>query len=108
MALIRMSNASFRYPGTTKWVLRSLDFEVHNGESVRLLGRNGSGKTTILKLLCGILPLTAGAIASERNVRTAYMDQFAGEMLARDLTVAEQITMAMNDWERPAFSVRDL
>lgn len=94
MARIRLVNAGYRYPGTERWIFRGLDFALNSGEAVRLVGRNGSGKTTLLKVLSGILPLTEGAIQSDACTRTAYMDQFAGEMLARDLTLVEQFKMA--------------
>jgi ABC-type Mn2+/Zn2+ transport system ATPase subunit len=94
MSLIRLVNGGFRYPSTNKWIFRGLDFSVDAGEAVRLVGRNGSGKTTLLKVLCGILPLTEGQIHKQPRTCPAYMDQFAGEMLANDLTIAEQLKMA--------------
>jgi branched-chain amino acid transport system ATP-binding protein len=43
-------------------VLHGLSFEVNAGECVALIGANGSGKTTTLKCICGLLPVAAGAI----------------------------------------------
>ena len=94
MPLIRLNNGGYRYPGTDKWIFRGLEFAADAGEAVRLVGRNGSGKTTLLKVLTGILPLTEGSLKKGPHTRAAYMDQFAGEMLARDLTIAEQFKMA--------------
>jgi ABC-type multidrug transport system ATPase subunit len=94
MSLIRIADGGYRYPGSDKWVFRHLEFAVNSGEAVRLLGRNGSGKTTLLKVLSGLLRMTEGEIHKEPGAHAAYMDQFAGDMLARDLTIAEQFKMA--------------
>lgn len=53
--------------GTTP-VLQDLDFAVRAGERVAVLGRNGVGKTTLLKALMGQLPLTAGSITFDGKV----------------------------------------
>src|SRR5437870_8014932 len=44
-------NVSFRYPGSVRMVIKNLDFHLHPGERVALIGENGEGKTTIVKLL---------------------------------------------------------
>ena len=42
------------------WALRDIDFSVHEGEVVGIIGRNGVGKSTLLKILSGITTPTAG------------------------------------------------
>lgn len=91
MSLIRLIDAGYKYSGTDKWVFRHFSIEVKLGEVVRVGGRNGSGKTTLLKTLGGLLNLTEGKLLREMGAKVAYMDQFAGEMMARDLTIAEQL-----------------
>lgn len=44
------------------WALRDIGFEVRRGECLALIGRNGAGKTTILRMLCGLLAPDAGRI----------------------------------------------
>src|ERR1700716_3141043 len=44
------------------WALRNLSFEVHEGEALGIVGHNGAGKTTILRVLAGITTPTAGEI----------------------------------------------
>ena len=46
-------------------ILHGVDFDVHQGEVVTLLGRNGAGKTTTLKSIMGIVPLRTGSIRYE-------------------------------------------
>ena len=46
-------------------ILNGLDFEVHQGEIVTLIGANGAGKTTTLKTLCGVIPAMAGQVEFE-------------------------------------------
>ncbi|HEY6766180.1 MAG TPA: ABC transporter ATP-binding protein [Candidatus Sulfotelmatobacter sp.] len=44
-------NVSFRYPGSSRMILNRLNFHFHPGERIALIGENGQGKTTIVKLL---------------------------------------------------------
>jgi len=55
-------NVSFRYPGTNRLILRNLDFCLRPGERVALVGENGEGKTTIVKLMTRLYDPTEGEI----------------------------------------------
>jgi len=55
-------NVSFAYPGTSRLVLNNLNFRVEPGERIALVGENGQGKTTIVKLLTRLYDPTAGRI----------------------------------------------
>ncbi|MGC9222448.1 MAG: ABC transporter ATP-binding protein [Terracidiphilus sp.] len=55
-------NVSFAYPGTTRRVLRNFNFTLRPGESVALIGENGQGKTTIVKLITRLYDPTEGEI----------------------------------------------
>ncbi|HEX4277438.1 MAG TPA: ABC transporter ATP-binding protein [Bryobacteraceae bacterium] len=59
---IEFRNVSFRYPGNAKYVLRHLSFKIPVGEHVALVGENGEGKTTLVKLLARLYEPTSGAI----------------------------------------------
>jgi ABC-type Mn2+/Zn2+ transport system ATPase subunit len=97
MPFISLIDAGYKYSGTGKWVFRHFDMSIELGEAVRIVGCNGSGKTTLLKVLSGLLELREGAFRKERKTKVAYMDQFSGEMLARDLTIGEQLKAAASD-----------
>ena len=51
-----------RVPYEDLWALRDVSFEVKEGETVGILGRNGSGKSTALKCICGVLQPTTGQV----------------------------------------------
>lgn len=58
-----------------KTLIEDLSFEVKRGEKVSIIGRNGIGKTSILKLIQGINDHTKGTIEWANNVKTAYFEQ---------------------------------
>jgi len=55
-------NVSFAYPGSDRLILKNLDFTLHVGERVALIGENGQGKTTIVKLITRLYDPTEGQI----------------------------------------------
>ena len=59
---IEFRNVGFRYPGSSEWALRNLSLKLHIGEKMAVVGRNGSGKTTFIKLLCRLYDPTEGEI----------------------------------------------
>jgi ATP-binding cassette subfamily B protein len=59
---ITFRNVSFKYPGCDRYVLRNLSFDINMGKRLAVVGMNGSGKTTIVKLLCRLYEPTEGEI----------------------------------------------
>ena len=59
---IEFRNVSFTYEGSTKPVLTNVSFKISADEKIALVGNNGAGKTTIVKLLCGLYQPTSGEI----------------------------------------------
>jgi ATP-binding cassette, subfamily B, bacterial len=55
-------DVSFQYPGSARQVLRNLNFRLEPGEHVALVGENGQGKTTLVKLLARLYDPTGGVI----------------------------------------------
>lgn len=62
LAGLRVENLSFRYPGTTDLVLDRIDMAIRPGEIIALVGRNGSGKTSLTKLLARLYDPEGGRI----------------------------------------------
>ena len=59
---IEFDDVWFKYPGTDKEVLRGLTFKIESGEKVSVVGENGEGKTTMVKLLLGLFEPDSGEI----------------------------------------------
>jgi ATP-binding cassette subfamily B protein len=59
---IVFEDVGFRYPDTDRWAVRHLDLTLHAGEVLALVGENGAGKTTIVKLLARLYDPTEGRI----------------------------------------------
>lgn len=59
---IRFSDVWFKYPGTDKWILEGVNLDIKPGENIALVGKNGVGKTTFVKLLCGFYQPTKGQV----------------------------------------------
>lgn len=66
----RFEGVGFRYPGSDRWAVRGLNFALHPGETLALVGENGAGKTTIVKLLCRLYDPDEGRITVDgRDLR---------------------------------------
>lgn len=74
--------------GQEFWALQDISFEVAKGEGVGIVGHNGAGKSTMLKLLCGIMPPTAGRMAVTGRL-SALIEVGAG--FHQDLTGRENV-----------------
>ena len=89
-------NVSFRYPGGSHWVLRNLDFRIEPGQRIAMVGENGQGKTTLVKLLTRLYEPTEGVILLDgidlreyqmedlrREVGVIFQDFFRYDMSVR-------------------------
>ena len=79
---VSFRDVSFRYPGTDRYALRHIDLDVKVGERLAVVGMNGSGKTTFIKLLCRLYDPTEGEVfMNDFNVRKydyrQYLDLFS-------------------------------
>ena len=74
--------AGFAYPGHPA-VMRDMNLTILRGDKIGLVGANGTGKTTLVRLLLGDLEASEGSIRRGTNLEVAYFDQLRGEL---DLT----------------------
>jgi ATP-binding cassette subfamily B protein len=90
-------NVSFRYPGTSRLVLNNLDFHLRAGERVALIGENGEGKTTLVKLMTRLYDPVEGQVLLDgvdlreydlddlyREIGVIFQDFMRYEMTARE------------------------
>src|SRR5690554_6355260 len=73
------SNAGFSYVEGEP-VVRDMDLTILRGDKIGLVGENGTGKTTLVRLLLGELKPTEGNIRLGTNLQVAYFDQLRGEL----------------------------
>jgi ATP-binding cassette, subfamily B, bacterial CvaB/MchF/RaxB len=59
---IEVRNVSFRYSPSEPWILKSVNLKVTKGESLAIVGPSGGGKTTLMKLMLGLLTPTEGEV----------------------------------------------
>ncbi|AZT87111.1 NsuT [Streptococcus pneumoniae] len=74
---IEFKNVSFKYKDNLNYVLKDISFKIKRGEKIILVGENGSGKSTILKLLLGIYKKFEGEIlVNGISIKKIYMPSF--------------------------------
>lgn len=59
---IRFENVSFKYPGSDELVLKNINLEIKKGDHAAIVGENGAGKTTFVKIFLGFYEPTGGSI----------------------------------------------
>nr|WP_297402698.1 ATP-binding cassette domain-containing protein [uncultured Marinobacter sp.] len=80
--VVETKQAGFGYPGSAP-LIRDMNLTVLRGDKIGLVGENGTGKTTLVRLLLGDLEPTEGNVRLGTNLQVAYFDQLRGEL---DLT----------------------
>lgn len=74
--MIKIENVSFKYKGTDTDVLNNLNLEIQEGEIIAIVGKNGCGKSTLGKLIAGILPIKKGSIViDELDIKNKRNEQ---------------------------------
>ena len=102
--VVSFSDVSFSYDRGKK-VLRDINFDIKRGERIAIIGRNGAGKSTAAKLLCGIIRPDTGTITldgtdtkslsvKEIGEKVGYVMQDPNTMLVKDI-IKEEVAMAL-------------
>jgi ATP-binding cassette subfamily B protein len=94
---IVFDNVGFRYPGSERWVIRNFNLTIRAGETVALVGENGAGKTTIVKLMTRLYEAEEGRITIDgTDIR---------DFTSTDLR--KHIGVIFQDFLRYSFTARD-
>ncbi|MFT9371929.1 MAG: peptidase domain-containing ABC transporter [Paenibacillus polymyxa] len=101
-----LQGVSFRYGSESKYLLKDVNVSIPFGKKVLILGKSGGGKSTLLKIVCGLLEPDSGNISvggsSIGANNTDYIRGFMSAMLQEDElvsgTVLENITHYSNDY----------
>lgn len=101
---IEFKNVCFTYPSAENSTINNMSFKVKKGENIAVVGENGAGKTTAVKLLCGLYYATKGDIlVNGKSIKdfslNSYFDLFS--VVFQDyrflpMTVAENICASVN------------
>ena len=73
MAVISISNAQLAFGHVA--LLDRAEFSLEAGERVGLIGRNGTGKSSLLKTIAGVSKLDDGLMVMQQGIKIAYVDQ---------------------------------
>ena len=76
-AIVKVSNMTFQYPGTTKPQVSDVTFQCSLSSRIAVIGPNGAGKSTLINVLTGELLPTSGEVYTHENCRIAYIKQHA-------------------------------
>ena len=104
---IEFKNVSFSFEGAGQPTINNISFKIPAGQKVALVGKMGSGKSTLSKLIAGILEPTSGAILIDgvdvRQIDQADIRKNIGIMLQDSWlfsgTIRENIQMGFNEYE---------
>lgn len=104
---IEFKEVSFTYPSAEKSTINNMSFKVRKGENIAIVGENGAGKTTAIKLLCGLYYPTSGDILingkSSRDFSSeSYFDLFSAvfqDYYFMPMTIAQNIS-AKKEYDR--------
>lgn len=101
---IEFKDVSFTYPSAEKSTINNMSFKINKGENIAIVGENGAGKTTAIKLLCGLYYPTNGDILingkSSRDFSSeSYFNLFSAvfqDYFFMPMTIAENISAEMD------------
>ncbi|GJQ60007.1 MAG: ABC transporter ATP-binding protein [Candidatus Scalindua sp. AMX11] len=99
-------NIAFSYNGKPPYLFHNLDLTLESRDRVCIIGRNGKGKTTLLKLLAGGLSPLEGEITNHPQTKIGYYEQANTATLNDTLTIEEEVSLSNSYLERK--KVRDI
>jgi ATP-binding cassette subfamily F protein 3 len=99
-SIMEAQDLTFSYNGNNSPLIDHVSFNVESNDKICIIGKNGKGKTTLLKLLAGILSPSEGKIRSHPQTKIGYYEQANTATLNDQLTVEEEIASTVSGIER--------
>lgn len=96
--MLKLNNVSVSFNGKT--VFDSIDFILNDNEKLGLIGRNGSGKSTILKIIAGKFQQDDGTIVTSKNYRIGYLEQ---HLIFKEKTILDEVCKSLPDYKKDNF-----
>lgn len=97
LSSIEFRNVSFKYPNTDKYVLKDINLKIYSNETCAIVGLNGSGKTTMVKLLARLYDPTEGEIYIDgKNIKEYNLE-----------SLYKYISIVFQDFMKYPFTVKD-
>jgi len=97
---------TFSYNGMHSPLIDHLSFSVESNDKICIIGKNGKGKTTLLKLLAGVLSPREGKVRNHPQTKIGYYEQANTANLNNNLSVEEEISSGISSIDRQR--VRDI
>ena len=95
--VIEFKNVSFKYPRSERYVLKDINIKIESGEHLSIVGLNGAGKTTFIKLLCRLYDVADGEILIDgKNIKEYSQEEYI-----------KLFAVVFQDFEIFAFSLRE-
>ena len=94
---IEFKDVWFKYPRTDKYVLQGVNIKINSGEKLSIVGLNGAGKTTFIKLLCRLYKVDKGEILIDgKNINSYDFDEYS-----------KLFSVVFQDFKLFAFSIKE-
>ena len=116
--IVEVKDVSFKYSSRNNYALENVSFKIHKGEKVSIVGKNGAGKSTIAKLICGIIrPINGEVLINGKNYLNlsiseighliGYVMQNPNQMLVKDM-IRDEIALALtlNNYDQSTIDER--
>ncbi len=94
---VEVENLSFAYPGSDRKIFNNLTFTINAGEKIAIIGENGVGKTTLLKLLMGELQPQFGTLKWAEKAKPGYYAQDHSALFQSDISLTDWIAEDARD-----------
>ncbi len=94
--MINIENLQFRYPGTKRQVFDGFSLNIQGGGIYGLLGKNGTGKSTLLYLISGLLRAQQGSVSVDGH-----------DSRRRDAEMLQEVFIVPEEYDMPDLSLRD-